>query len=593
MSTLDKSKQEQLLADESNPNRTKAESSAPTFPAEEKSQFSKSMSAVPSGKSSLKEVKARMAAQKKAEAVASRPNSAQDIARKASEETSTSKPSLKEVKARLAAEKKAESANEKPPSRPESRHKALEEPSVVQTRPTITASESKPGFQKTTASHSEKAGVADYKRTKPRYEFTAPTQSPPPQTTLDDLVTAPILAKPAAQKKSQPVSERPRSADAPTPHLNRQGSATNVKVGNLTSAPMRPRRKPAVKKAENESSNTAPLDLGDALDLGDQQGLKLRPEPLKEDEIPEGDLIAEKASTKVFGKPTKQEMFNVYEAFELLKHSSDVEKVESPLHCLKLLESAQVRIQARSLDIHGFRKLQNLIRDQGSNSTIWQDGYKIEELLMPLLEWLEEPLPSPSEIDMSHALDLRTQILLTVRLILKHHRQFAKFFYTHALSSLLVLREHFSGKEHIVSGIEETMSFIVGNCNAKQCMNTICDMLEHDLGDRAYELALHTLSSLLHRLHRHPSNGGGGLGQQLGHGDENLARRLGRTTTALLEDRDLVIRRAAIEVALEIYYCVPEDDFFKLIAQKNENHRNVILYYLSRHKKVHDEEEEE
>ena len=652
MSGLDKIKQDQLLADESNPNRVPSGPNADL--PEQQSLFSKSTSAVSSGKPSLKEIKAQLAAQKKAELMRSRPASAQEVTHRSIEDLSPSKKksmatlvdhkstfskstnlapngkSTKEMKPRVAVQKKIPSQSaaigshsytatshstqsseiheERAANTPDDRIGESQDSMQGHTsKPTLRDVKAKLGAYKRTfdanqtpaaegsraqlgldSTHSpEKPRLMDYSKSRPLASNSAHVLSPGGKgANLDDVATFTSLGQRTQPRNLNAVNERPRSADAPTPGLARQASSNSIKFGNLASAPMRPRRKaPMMKKTNSEPLNSMPTDLRESLDLATRSDLKPPTELSKEDEDPEDGLETGTTITETAVHP-EAEVFKTHESFDAVKHSSQMDKIESPLHCQKLLESAQVRIQARSLDIHGFRKLQNLIREQKSNSAIWQDGYKVSELLLPLLDWLESPLVDLPTTDFNHALDLHKQILSTIRLLLKHHRQYARASYPHTLSTLLVAREHFNEKEHIVSGIEDAISEIVIHCNPKECIGTICDMIEHDLGTRAYELALHTLSSLLHRLHSAPKDGG--LGQKLVPGDNDLAQRIGRITTALLEDQDLVTRRAAIEVAMEFYDCVAEEDFFQLVTRKDESHKNVLIYYLSRHKKAHD-----
>lgn len=571
---------------------------------EHRSNFSKSINAKPS----FKDIKARMAAQKRAQAASEAGSRGEPNTDRTYESALTSQRSHEMLPESTLDAQVAAVASLDSISKPSSKDGKAKIPNQKRlpddSQATLIDSQSLPPSQISPG----KGLPSDSKKTRPRHDLMGPPSSPHQSVSHDDLIHFPLNSRPATQKKSNLAAERPSSADGPLHLANRHASSAAAKVGNLTSAPMRPRRKPVTKKAEDEASNNAaPRDFEDPQDLESQPSLRQRSEPLREDEVPDGTLLVEKAVTES-RSPTKQDMFKAYESFEVVKHNNKMEKIESPMQCLKLLESAQVRIQARSLDIHGFRKLQNVVRDQSPNASIWQEGYKVEELLLPLLEWLELPLPPPAnDSDLGHTLDLQTQMLSTVRLLLKHHRPYAAPFLAHTLSTLLVARTHFSGTEHIVSGLEETLSWIVAHGRPRECMATICDMIEHDLGARAYELALHTLSALLHRLHRSPTDGEGGLGQQFrirssnddnkdlgdrGGEDDALARRLGRITTALLDDRDLVTRRAAIEVALEFYYCVPEEAFFSLVTRQNENQRNVLLYYLSRHQKVHDRVEE-
>ena len=76
----------------------------------------------------------------------------------------------------------------------------------------------------------------------------------------------------------------------------------------------------------------------------------------------------------------------------------------------RLLDSGIAKIRAKSLDVHGFRRLQGMIRD---NKATWFDD-KFDVLLLGLFEYLEAPLASLSPEKVQ---DVKAQILATIKLM--------------------------------------------------------------------------------------------------------------------------------------------------------------------------------
>ncbi len=257
---------------------------------------------------------------------------------------------------------------------------------------------------------------------------------------------------------------------------------------------------------------------------------------------------------------------------------SNSENIDNPRLARKILDSGIVRVQSRSLDVHGFRKLQALIRTSGES--IWDGGYKFDELIIPLLEYLETP-NEESIPRTGKAQDLKTQVLVTVRMLLQHQ---PKYFYTYhprALTAILAARKHYSSTSHIVCGLEETAESIVQQCDLSSCIDSVLDLTETErtegAGTSTIFMGLYVLAGLLHR------------GQEKGitlHLSEEQEERLGRMGAKCLSDTNPDIRRAVIEFVLELYDSVDQQRFWGLVTDAREDHRSLITYYLARKRAV-------
>lgn len=257
---------------------------------------------------------------------------------------------------------------------------------------------------------------------------------------------------------------------------------------------------------------------------------------------------------------------------------SNSENIDNPRLARKILDSGIVRIQSRILDVHGFRKLQALIRTSGE--TIWEGGYKFDELILPLLEYLETP-NDESTPRLGKAQDLKTQVLVTVRVLLQNQPKYFSTYHPRALTAALAARKHYNSTSHMVCGLEETAESIVHQCDPSPCIDSVLDLLETERTEGAETntifMGLYVLAGLVHR------------GQEKGntlHLSKGQEERLGRMGAKCLSDTNPDIRRAVIEFVLELYDTMDQDKFWSLVTGAKEDHRSLITYYLARKRAV-------
>lgn len=146
------------------------------------------------------------------------------------------------------------------------------------------------------------------------------------------------------------------------------------------------------------------------------------------------------------------------EQFERERKKRPAEYIENPRDARKLLASAISRIRSQSMDVHGFRKLQTLIREPGDS--IWEDGYQFQELILPLLEYLETPTGEDTTLP-GKAQDLKTQILLSIRLLFEHQREHFSAYYSLTLCSMITARNNHDNTSHLSAGIEDLAEILI------------------------------------------------------------------------------------------------------------------------------------
>lgn len=292
-------------------------------------------------------------------------------------------------------------------------------------------------------------------------------------------------------------------------------------------------------------------------------------EPAKHRQAFDHQLLAEESRS-----PEYHQKWLALEAAERRRVSAS-ENVENPRMARKMLDSGIERVHARTLDVHGFRKLQSLIRTSGD--FIWEDGYKFDELIMPLLEFLESP-DDEATLRSGKAQDLKAQDLVTIRLLLQHQPKYFSGYYPRALTAILTARKYYNSTSHIVCGLEETAESVVQGCDPGLCIESVLELLgergqANAVETRSISMALYVLAGLLHRAHEKNS------AVQLTNDQET---RLGMTAVRFLADSNPDIRRAVIEFVLEFHDTVDLDRFWGLVAEGRDDHRSLITYYLAR-----------
>ncbi|KFX99305.1 hypothetical protein V490_01845, partial [Pseudogymnoascus sp. VKM F-3557] len=128
----------------------------------------------------------------------------------------------------------------------------------------------------------------------------------------------------------------------------------------------------------------------------------------------------------------------------------------------RLLDSGISKVRAQSLDVHGFRKLQSLIRD--SSRDIWAPPSagaesRFDALLGGLFAYLAGPATAlaPEKVQ-----DVKAQILATIRAMLRKDREAFAGRGEEGIAALLAARARYEGRAHIVAGLEVLAQELVG-----------------------------------------------------------------------------------------------------------------------------------
>lgn len=256
-------------------------------------------------------------------------------------------------------------------------------------------------------------------------------------------------------------------------------------------------------------------------------------------------------------------------------------KVDDAGKACQLLASAIRKIGNGTLDVHGFRRLQGVLKGA---DYILENDVVFQDLLFPLLDQFEKPSESDNikkccKSCKSH--DVKTQILCTLRLMLELEPDCFKAYFPRTLCALINARMNHHFTSHMVMGIEETTTDIIKLCSPgelEDSIDAILDLVESDLSsdpEPAYT-SLYSLTGLLH--HSAPNRACRPFEQE---------ERLGKLAAKYLQSEDGDVRRAVTEYALAYHDFLDNTQrFWSLVAPRDQDHVALITYYLARREQI-------
>jgi CLIP-associating protein 1/2 len=228
----------------------------------------------------------------------------------------------------------------------------------------------------------------------------------------------------------------------------------------------------------------------------------------------------------------------------------------------KLIDSGTARIITRTLDAHGFRKLQPLIT---TRPDLWQD-HRYEELFTALLTNLGNPKDDP----------LRSQVLKTLGLMVTSHPRLAKPLIPNALLVLLALRPYCKSHTHITADLEDVAKTMVDHIDDPIAfMNILIDLLGEASSSNPATIAmsLETLADLMHRS----TFGSPQLAL-----DEASQFRLGNNLLLLMNSLDVAIRKNSMECLLELYDMPGGHESLEAVMKRaKQDDKNLFTYFLT------------
>ncbi|KAM7183780.1 protein STU1 [Rhypophila sp. PSN 637] len=241
----------------------------------------------------------------------------------------------------------------------------------------------------------------------------------------------------------------------------------------------------------------------------------------------------------------------------------------------RLLESGISKVRQMSLDVHGFRKLQGVVRD---NKAVFTDD-KFDALLTGLFEFLESPM-TDSQIPPEKIQDVRAQILATIKLLLKKMRDNFQPHVSRGLESLLRARAGYDGRTHIVSGLELLADELVTLGDASEMTLVLSRMLgamdvDNPVGFRSLSMGLHVLKQLIEaRTQFVPS--------------ESELATLAQLSSRCLESQESAVRMDAVQLCVALHGRVGDARFWESMKGVRDDPKSLITYYIVKRQRERD-----
>lgn len=245
--------------------------------------------------------------------------------------------------------------------------------------------------------------------------------------------------------------------------------------------------------------------------------------------------------------------------------SDESESPEKNGQNARLLDSGITKIKAKTLEVHGFRKLQSLIRD---SKTVFTDQ-RFEALLVGLFQYLEDPQP---ELPADKAQDVKAQILTTIKLLLKKERRNFQPHVSRGLESLLQTRGSYDTRAHVVSGLELLADELVTLGDGSETVVVLTRRLQacSDVsteGCRTLSMGLHVLKEMLDKRPEYVPTSTELL---------QLTGLAGRC----LESGDSGVRMDAVKFCVALHARVGEAAFWEAMAGIKDDPKSLITYYI-------------
>ncbi|KAK4544519.1 hypothetical protein LTR36_004091 [Oleoguttula mirabilis] len=245
------------------------------------------------------------------------------------------------------------------------------------------------------------------------------------------------------------------------------------------------------------------------------------------------------------------------------------------LRSRRLLGSGIERIRTKTLDAHGFRRVQDLAK---SNLDIWDGGKKYDELMMVLLEYLQTFDQGPGLTQPPHkAAGLKTQALGLVRALLMLQRKSAASWHLKALITVFACRKTVDANSHILTDLQKTADEIVKQAAPENCIDGTLEYLilagDNKAAARSVAMAINTLRQLLESA-RHRAV------------DLGPERKICLTQAAAkyLDDVDAEVRKADVELASDLFelFGSSKAEFWSEFKGTDEGRLGLLTYYIAR-----------
>jgi len=420
--------------------------------------------------------------------------------------------------------------------------------------------------------------------------FTSPRLSP--SRSLSSMVPPPVSGQSRAHDDlAVGLSENPSAPQPGIPQSPGAGEPMALSPAPAITASRIPRPSSTSPTSPPRSAHrSAPLQLGSPLRFS-EPSLPSQPRSL---EVYEDPFTAERvASPKpafpvpvLEDKPVNQDAALLQQASRRRQEGdADCEEPSSPEKTklnLRLLDSGIAKVQQLALDVHGFRKLQGILRESCKPTTttprLLTDD-KFNALVTALFSFLEAPLPSLSP---EKASDVKTQVLATIKLLLKRMRPSFQPHVSRGLESLVRVRASYDTRTHIVSGLELLAQDLAALGDASEIILVLSRLLsELDVDDpvagRSLSMGLHVLAQMIDDRLRQASTAAPDHTFVLA--DPELDA-LASLAAKCLDSMESAVRMDAVALCVALHAVVGDAKFWQAVKGVREDPKSLITYYI-------------
>lgn len=313
----------------------------------------------------------------------------------------------------------------------------------------------------------------------------------------------------------------------------------------------------AVEIATEQSQDTSSTDTS-------SQTLKVYEDPLTAEQSPSRPVT----TTVLEEKPVNEDAANLVarqNGDAVAVASDDDVPPEKAKQQARLVDSALNKIKAKSLDVHGFRRFQSIMRD----AKVPLADEKFDALLLGLFDYLEDP---QTNIVPERVQDVKAQILATIKLLLKKYRANFQPHISKALESLMAARAAYDARTHIVSGLELLADELAALGDAQEIATVLTRRMAGEdardaAGCRSLTMGLHVLKEMVD------------MKEDFNPTDSELGD-MAVLCTRCLESSESGVRMDAVQLCVALHARVGDARFWEAMKGVKDDPKSLITYYI-------------
>ncbi|CAG8145692.1 unnamed protein product [Penicillium olsonii] len=248
------------------------------------------------------------------------------------------------------------------------------------------------------------------------------------------------------------------------------------------------------------------------------------------------------------------------------RHRSPSPRSKDPVNAQEMIHKGLARIQSKTMEPSGYRKLQGLFQYHGEDIVAQSQDYSA------MLEALLTELEAAPQNRKDH--DVKTQVLATIRSMLLRTREHFSPYDARAMATIIRARQHYESSSHFVVGLEEAVDKLVFLTTAQTAISGVLQALEieeEQETDETYRSTIMGLSTIQQALAR--------PGTEIS--DELLAS-IGAIVMQKLGHPRPGVRKNATELCTFLNITFGSERVQKVTQPPREGSLNLLTYFMAR-----------